>query len=161
MAGDRDLFNEELMEALKSGGNIIAITAASGTFGGMLAIAGVGDYTANGLAEIGLPLLFAERLIAAIIRVAQGSRSVAILTGAAMMAPLTGDLSVHPVHMTMAVGFGGMIAPRYNDSGFWAVSKIAGITELETFKIYPATATIISVTGLVLVLLTAMVVPLG
>jgi gluconate:H+ symporter, GntP family len=159
MAGDRQLFNEELTESLKAGGNIIAITAAGGTFGGMLAIAGVGEYIADGLVEAGLPLLFAGWLVAAVIRVAQGSGTVAILTGAAMMAPLTGDLEAAPVYMMMAVGFGGMIAPWYNDSGFWTVSKIAGITEAETFQTYSATATIMSVTGLILVLVFATVLP--
>jgi gluconate:H+ symporter, GntP family len=161
MAGDRELFNEEVTEAIKSGGNIVAITAAGGTFGAMLAIAGVGDYIADGLVEAGLPLLFAGWLVAAVIRVAQGSGTVAILTGAAMMAPLTGDLNANPVYMMMAVGFGGMIAPWYNDSGFWTVSKIAGITELETFKSYSATATIMSVTGLILVLVFAALFPLA
>ncbi|GAB7021186.1 GntP family permease [Halostagnicola bangensis] len=159
MAGDRSLFNEELTEALKSGGNITAITAAGGTFGGMMAIAGVGDYIATGLVEYGLPLLFAGWLIAAMVRVSQGSGTVAILTGAAMMAPLTGDLAANAVYMMMAVGFGGMIAPWYNDSGFWTVSKIAGITEEETFKTYSATATIMSITGLILVLIAAAILP--
>jgi gluconate:H+ symporter, GntP family len=160
MDGDRSLFSDELTESIKSGGNIIAITAAGGTFGAMLEIAGVGQYIADGLVDFGLPLLFAGWLVAAVIRVAQGSGTVAILTGAAMMAPLTGDLNVHPVYMMMAVGFGGMIAPWYNDSGFWTVSKIAGITQAETFKTYSVVATIMSVSGLILVLATSLVMPL-
>ncbi|XVH31732.1 GntP family permease [Haloferacaceae archaeon DSL9] len=160
MAGDRSLFSEQLTEAIKSGGNIIAITAAGGTFGAMLAEAGVGQYIADGLVEIGLPLLFAGWLVAAVIRVAQGSGTVAILTGAAMMAPLVGDLAVHPVYMMMAVGFGGMIAPWYNDSGFWVVSEVAGISQLETFKSYSAVATVMSVSGLLCVLALSVVLPL-
>ncbi|WP_394740234.1 GntP family permease [Natronococcus roseus] len=160
MDGDRSLFSDELTESIKSGGNIIAITAAGGTFGAMLEIAGVGQYIADGLVEFGLPLLFAGWLVAAVIRVAQGSGTVAILTGAAMMAPLTGDLAAHPVYMMMAVGFGGMIAPWYNDSGFWTVSKIAGITQAETFKTYSVVATIMSVSGLILVLAASVVMPL-
>ncbi|MDG5821252.1 SLC13 family permease [Natronococcus sp. A-GB7] len=160
MDGDRSLFSDELTESIKSGGNIIAITAAGGTFGAMLEIAGVGQYIADGLVDFGLPLLFAGWLVAAVIRVAQGSGTVAILTGAAMMAPLTGDLTAHPVYMMMAVGFGGMIAPWYNDSGFWTVSKIAGITQAETFKTYSVVATIMSVSGLILVLAASVVMPL-
>ena len=157
---DRELFNEELTEALKSGGNIIAITAAGGTFGAMLAEAGVGEYIAEGLAALGISLLIAGWLIAAVIRVAQGSATVAILTGAAIMAPLLGTLTVNPVYMLMAVGCGGMIAPWYNDSGFWIISEVAGITQAETFKTYSASATIMSISGLLVVLVMSTILPL-
>ncbi|MFC6903824.1 GntP family permease [Halalkalicoccus tibetensis] len=157
--GDREEFSEELTEALKSGGNIIAITAAGGTFGAMLAAAGVGEYIAEGLAALGISLLIAGWLIAAVIRVAQGSATVAILTGASIMAPLLDALAAHPVYMLMAVGCGAMIAPWYNDSGFWIISEVAGITQVETFKTYSATATIMSITGLVMVLVLSTVLP--
>ncbi|MFC6613920.1 GntP family permease [Halopenitus salinus] len=161
MDGDVDLFNSELTEAIKSGGNIIAITAAGGTFGAMLATAGVGEYIAGGLEEIGLGLLFTGWLIAAIIRVAQGSGTVAILTGASIMAPLAGGLSVNPVYLMMAVGFGGMIAPWFNDSGFWIIKETAGINTMETFKSYGAVATIMSISGLAMVFIMSTVLPLA
>ena len=160
MSGDRDLFNNELTDAIKSGGNIIAITAAGGTFGAMLAIAGVGDWIAGGLQELGLGLLFAGWAIAGVIRVAQGSGTVAILTGAAIMAPLAGDFSANTVYLMMAIGFGGMIAPWYNDSGFWVVSEVAGITQAETFKSYSAVCTVMSISGLILVWVMQLLVPL-
>ncbi len=161
MQGDRDLFNNELTEAIKSGGNIIAITAAGGTFGAMLAIAGVGEWIAGGLEEFGLGLLFTGWAIAAVIRVAQGSGTVAILTGAGIMAPLAGDFDANAVYLMMAIGFGGMIAPWYNDSGFWVVSEVAGITQLETFKTYSAVCTVMSISGLILVFVLQLLVPLA
>ncbi|MFU8866745.1 GntP family permease [Natronococcus sp.] len=161
MQGDRNLFNNELTEAIKSGGNIIAITAAGGTFGAMLAIAGVGEWIAGGLEEVGLGLLFTGWAIAAVIRVAQGSGTVAILTGAGIMAPLAGDFDANAVYLMMAIGFGGMIAPWYNDSGFWVVSEVAGITQLETFKTYSAVCTVMSVSGLILVFVLQLLVPLA
>jgi gluconate:H+ symporter, GntP family len=161
MAGDRDRFGDELTEAIKSGGNIIAITAAGGTFGAMLAAAGVGEYIAGGLQELGLGLLFAGWLIAAVIRVAQGSGTVAILTGAAIMAPLAGGFDANPVYLMMAVGFGGMIAPWYNDSGFWIISEVAGITQMETFKTYSAVATVMSISGLLTVFVLHLLIPLA
>ncbi|QLG60958.1 GntP family permease [Halorarum salinum] len=159
--GDLDLFNTELTEAIKSGGNIIAITAAGGTFGAMLAAAGVGEYIAGGLENMGLGLLVTGWLIAAIVRVAQGSGTVAILTGASIMAPLASGLTVNPVYLMMAVGFGGMIAPWFNDSGFWIISETAGITPMETFKTYGAVATIMSTSGLVMVLIMSTLLPLN
>lgn len=161
MQGDLDLFNNQITEAIKSGGNIIAITAAGGTFGAMLAAAGVGEWIAGGLEELGLGLLFTGWAIAAVIRVAQGSGTVAILTGAAIMAPLAPGLDVNVVYLMMAVGFGGMIAPWYNDSGFWVVSEVGGITQLETFKTYSAVCTIMSVSGLILVLVLQLLVPMA
>jgi len=126
----------------------------------MLAIAGVGDWIAGGLQELGLGLLFAGWAIAGVIRVAQGSGTVAILTGAAIMAPLAGDFSANTVYLMMAIGFGGMIAPWYNDSGFWVVSEVAGITQAETFKSYSAVCTVMSISGLILVWVMQLLVPL-
>ncbi len=160
MAGDRDLFNNEITEAIKSGGNIIAITAAGGTFGAMLAIAGVGEWIAGGLEALGPGLLFTGWAIAAVIRVAQGSGTVAILTGAAIMAPLAGGFDANVVYLMMAIGFGGMIAPWYNDSGFWVVSEVAGISQLETFKSYSAVCTVMSISGLILVFVLQLIAPL-
>ena len=161
MAGDRDRFGDELTEAIKSGGNIIAIPAADGTFGAMLAAVGVGEYIAGGLQELGFGLLFAGWLIAAVIRVAQGSETVAILTGAAIMAPLAGGCGANPVYLMMAIGFGGMIAPWYNDSGFWIISEVGGITQMETFKTYSTVATVMSVSGLLTVFVLQLLVPLA
>jgi GntP family gluconate:H+ symporter len=161
MKGDLDLFNNEITEAIKSGGNIIAITAAGGTFGAMLAIAGVGEWIAGGLEALGLGLLFTGWAIAAVIRVAQGSGTVAILTGAAIMAPLAGGFAANTVYLMMAIGFGGMIAPWYNDSGFWVVSEVGGITQLETFKSYSAVCTIMSISGLVLVFVLQLLAPMA
>jgi len=158
---DAPAFSRELTEALKSGGNIIAITAAGGAFGALLRTAGVGQYIADTLAEAGIPLLVTGWLIAGVIRIAQGSGTVAVLTGAAMMAPLTGPLDIHPVYMMMAVGTGGLMFSWYNDSGFWIVSEVAGITQAETFKTWSAVNTVMSITGLIVVLLLSAIVPLG
>ena len=157
---DLDVLNEELTEAIKSGGNIIAITAAGGAFGAMLNTTGVGEYIANYVTGVGLSLLVAGWLIAALIRVAQGSATVALLTSAQIMAPLTGDLTVNTVYLMLAIGTGGMIAPWFNDSGFWIVSEVGGLTQTETFKSYSASATIMSVSGILVILLLSFAFPL-
>jgi GntP family gluconate:H+ symporter len=153
-------FRDALTDALKSGGNIIAITAAGGAFGALLRTAGVGEYLAGGLSAAGIPLLVTGWLVAGVIRIAQGSGTVALLTGASMMAPLTGGLAVHPVYMMMAVGTGGLLFSWYNDSGFWIVSEVAGLTQGETLRTWSAANTVMAVTGLGLVLLLSAVLPL-
>jgi len=154
-------FGEALTDALKSGGNIIAITAAGGAFGALLRTAGVGEYIANALTAAGIPLLITGWLIGGVIRIAQGSGTVAVLTGASMMAPLTPGLDVHPVYMMMAVGTGALLFSWYNDSGFWIVNEVAGLTQEETLKTWSAVNTVMAVTGLLVVLLLSTLLPLA
>ncbi|PHQ39482.1 gluconate transporter [Halorubrum persicum] len=156
----RSEWSDELTEALKSGGNIAAITAAGGAFGALLAASGIGDYLANALQEVGIGLLITAWLIAAIVRIAQGSATAAMLTAAGIMAPLTGQLTVNPAYLVMVIGAGGNIFSWFNDSGFWLVSEIGGLTRSETLKTWTALTTIISVTGLVTVLIVSSVFPL-
>ncbi|WP_254543941.1 GntP family permease [Halomarina pelagica] len=158
---DDTTWSDQLTEALRSGGNIAAITAAGGAFGAMLAAAGIGDFVAEALADVGLGLLVTAWLIAALVRVAQGSATVAMLTTAGIVAPLVGSLAVHPAYLVMAIGAGGNIASWYNDSGFWLVKEIGGLTQLETLKTWTVLTTIISVTGLAVVLVMSRIVPLA
>jgi GntP family gluconate:H+ symporter len=62
--------------------------------------------------------------------------------------------------MMMAVGTGGLLFSWYNDSGFWIVSEVAGLTQGETLRTWSAANTVMAVTGLVLVLLLSAVLPL-
>ncbi|WP_121740881.1 GntP family permease [Natronorubrum halophilum] len=156
----REAWSDELVDALQSGGHIAAITAAGGAFGAMLAASGIGDYIATTLEGLGIPLLVAGFVIAATIRIAQGSATVALLTTAGIMAPLVGDLTVHPVYLVMIIGAGGSIFSWYNDSGFWIVKEIGGLTQAETFKIWTALTTIVSLTGFVVVMVLSTLFPL-
>ncbi len=158
---DRATWEDELTEALKSGGNIAAITAMGGAFGAMLAASGIGGYIAGGLADLGIGLLVTAWLIAAVVRIAQGSATAAMLTAAGIMAPLVGQLSVHPAYLVMVIGAGGNIFSWYNDSGFWLVKEIGGLTGAETLKTWTALTTIIAVSGLLSVLALSTVVPLS
>ncbi|WP_330631342.1 GntP family permease [Halocatena halophila] len=156
---DRSTWEDELTEALKSGGNIAAITAMGGAFGAMLAASGIGGYIAAGLSDLGIGLLVTAWLIAAVVRIAQGSATAAMLTAAGIMAPLVGQLSVHPAYLVMVIGAGGNIFSWYNDSGFWLVKEIGGLTGAETLKTWTVLTTIIAVSGLLSVLALSTVVP--
>lgn len=158
---DLDALSEELSESLKFGGEIIAIVAAGGAFGAMLALSGVGEYVASLLASVGIPLLVTGWLIAALVRVAQGSATVALLTAAGIMVPLLDQLAVHPVYMMMAIGSGGVFFSWYNDGGFWIVSEIGGLSQKETFQTWTAITVIQSVVGLVVTLTMATLLPLS
>ncbi|WP_435076790.1 GntP family permease [Halococcus sp. AFM35] len=158
---DRETWSDELTGALRTGGNIAAITAAGGAFGALLAAAGVGDYIANVLSGIGLGLIVTSWVIAAAVRIAQGSATVALLTTAGIVAPLLGQLSVHPVYVAMAIGAGGTTTSWYNDSGFWLVKEIGGLTQAETLKTWTVLTTLIAITGLISVLVLSSIFPLA
>ncbi|WP_226010389.1 GntP family permease [Halomicrobium salinisoli] len=158
---DRDEWTEELTEALKSGGNIAAITAAGGAFGALLAASGLGDYITAALSGVGIPMIVTAWLIAAVVRIAQGSATAAMLTTAGIMAPQISALSVHPAYLVMAIGAGGNICSWYNDSGFWLVKEIGGLTQGETLRTWTVLTTLIAVTGLITTLFLSSIFPLA
>ncbi|WP_247003869.1 GntP family permease [Halosolutus gelatinilyticus] len=156
---DSDVFSDELTDALKSGGNIAAITAAGGAFGAMLQAAGAGEYIASGLEGIGLGLLVTAWVIAAGVRVVQGSATVAIVTTAGIMAPLASGLDVNVAYLVMAIGAGASFCSWYNDSGFWIVKEIGGLTQVETLKTWTVATTLIGITGLISTLIFSTILP--
>ncbi|MGQ3413401.1 GntP family permease [Natrinema sp. LN54] len=156
---DSDAFSDELTDALKSGGNIAAITAAGGAFGAMLQAAGAGTYIANSLEGVGLGLLVTAWVIAAGVRVVQGSATVAIVTTAGIMAPLASGLDVNVAYLVMAIGAGASFCSWYNDSGFWIVKEIGGLTQGETLKTWTVATTLIGITGLLSTLIFSTILP--
>ncbi|MCX8108109.1 MAG: GntP family permease, partial [Verrucomicrobiae bacterium] len=137
--------------SFETAGVIILITSAGGAFGLMLKNAGVGEAIKALVAGKEVNLVVLAWAVAAVIRVAQGSATVAMLTTAAMIYPIisTGPpLSYHPIYIFMAIGFGAMILSWMNDSGFWVVGRLSGFTEQETLKSWTIVVTVNSLVGL-------------
>jgi GntP family gluconate:H+ symporter len=108
-----------------------------------------------------LPLAF---VVTAIIRGAQGSATVAMFTGVAIVGSLVTDLdalSYHPVYLAVAIGCGSKPFPWMNDSGFWVISKMSGMTERETLKALTPMATIMGLTGIIVTMIAARVIPMN
>ncbi len=156
-----EVFSDELTEALKSGGNIAAITAAGGAFGYMLQQAGAGELIASGLEEIGFGVLATAWVIAAGVRVVQGSATVAITTTAGITAPMAGSLAANPAYLVMAIGAGATFCSWYNDSGFWIVKEIGGLTQSETLKTWTASTILIGIVGLISTVVFSTILPLA
>jgi gluconate:H+ symporter, GntP family len=137
---------------LETAGMIILITCAGGAFGLMLRNAGVGDaikLVADGMnLNSAFSLIVLAWIIALVIRVAQGSATVAMLTTAGMVGPMMMGADVHPVCIFLAIGYGALGLSWMNDSGFWLVSRLGGFTEAQTLKSWTMLVTIISVSGL-------------
>jgi len=156
--------------SLMSGGIVILITAAGGAFGEMLRVAQVGpaigelftrgDTEASG----GVMLLILGAVIASIIKIAQGSGTVAMITASAMIAamvPSMKSLGYHPAYLATAIGGGSMICSWMNDSGFWVFVKMTGLTEAEGIKSWTPLVAITGFTAVVVSLILAVVLPLS
>ena len=136
-------------------GVIILITSAGGAFGYMLKNSGVGESIAALAEGRNVNLIFLGWLVSAVLRVAQGSATVAMITASAIMSAIIGDgssLPYHPVYLFLGIGFGSKMLSWMNDAGFWTVAKLSGFTEIETLKSWSMIVTIASVTGLLLTL---------
>ncbi len=143
-------------------GVIILIASAGGAFGFMLKNAGVGEAIKALTAGREVNLILLAWAVSAIIRIAQGSATVAMITTSAMIYPMMNAhaLPYHPLYIYLAIGFGSKMLSWMNDSGFWTVSKLSGFTEKETLQSWTLIVSTISFSGLLLTLLAAMVLPL-
>ncbi|MBI1353056.1 MAG: hypothetical protein GC160_01835 [Acidobacteria bacterium] len=147
--------------AFASGGLIILITAAGGSFGGMLQKAGVGAVLGEMSAQMGVPMLMMSFLLGALLKVAQGSGTVSMITVSAIMAPLvqTG-LPYNPVYIACAIGSGSLVGSWMNDSGFWVYTKMSGLTEAESLKTWTPLLAVLGLTGYVVSQILSIVLPL-
>ncbi len=154
---------EAMAPPLEMAGVIILITAAGGAFGAMIRNSGVGDVISTLAKGHDVDYVLLAWGVTAVIRLAQGSATVAMITGVGLMAAIVGNgaaLPFHPIYLFLAIGFGSMIASWMNDSGFWVVGRLSGFTERETLKTWTVLTTFISVAGLVEVLIASHVLPM-
>lgn len=150
-------------ESLGSAGSIILITAAGGAYGGMLTRAGVGASLADLAADFQLPVMLLAFGVASLIKVAQGSSTVAMITTASILQGLYAAAPAGlpaPVYAALAVSGGSLVGSWMNDSGFWVVSKMGGIDEADTFRTWTAVAAVVGTTGFLVALLLSVLVPL-
>lgn len=144
------------VKALGPAGIIILITGAGGVLKQMLIDTGIGVAIAQTMTELHMPVILLAWLLAAIIRLTQGSATVAMITGAGLIAPLLPTFALSDAHLALvviAVASGATVASHVNDSGFWLVSKYMGMDEKQTLRSWTAMTSIISICGLALTLL--------
>ena len=155
----------EVEKALASAGVIILITAAGGAFGAMLQEAKVGEAIRevfSQYSETGLGLLVLSFAIASVLKFAQGSSTVAMITASGMLASVaTPDtLGCHPVYMATAIGGGSLVGSWMNDSGFWIFTKMGYLTSIEGLKTWTPCLAILGLTAGLTTLLMAWLLPL-
>ncbi len=126
--------NGWLADAAASAGLILLITGAGGAFGQVLRDSGVGDALAEAVAGTGLPGVLVPFLIASLVRVAQGSGTVAMITGASVAAPIVAGLGISTLAAALACCAGSMVFSYFNDSYFWVVTRFSGLDGTAALK---------------------------
>lgn len=129
---------------------ILLIVAAGGGFKQVLVDTGIGDVIAGLIAGSGLSVLFLAWLVAVVIRVATGSATVATITAAGIVQPLTEGLTpVTTALLVIAIGSGSLFLSHVNDAGFWLIKEYFGLSITQTLKSWTLLASVVSVVGLV------------
>ncbi|GGN22885.1 gluconate:H+ symporter, GntP family protein [Lentzea pudingi] len=147
--------------SLKPVAMILLVVGAGGFFGAVLAATGIGKTLANELSGIGLPVIALAYVISCVIRIAQGSATVAIVTTAGIVAPVLADLDYSQPQLAlvvMAIASGSIIASHVNDGGFWIVSRYFGLSVKETLQSWTVLETILSVVGFVVAAVLSLIV---
>lgn len=140
--------------SLEPVGLIILVTGAGGVFGHVLITTGVGDALVGLMESSNLPVILFAFVIATVLRVSQGSATVAMVTSAGLVAPIVevGSYSGPMLGcITIAIACGATVLSHVNDSGFWLVNQFMGLTEQETLQSWTVMETIIGLTGVAVV----------
>ncbi|KTS78894.1 permease DsdX [Pseudomonas oryzihabitans] len=133
---------------------IVLIVGAGGGFKQMLVASGVGEVIGNLAVQTQISPILLTWLVAAVIRVATGSATVATITGAGIVAPVVALVpGVNKELLVLAAGAGSVILSHVNDAGFWLVKQYFNMTVAETFKTWSMMETILSVVALAFIML--------
>ncbi|MEO9964286.1 MAG: gluconate:H+ symporter [Reichenbachiella sp.] len=145
-------------KSLAPAGIIILLTGAGGVFKQILMDTGAGKMLADAFAEnLSSPFIFAF-IMAALMRVAQGSATVAMITSAGMTAALISSASLSPAQLALlviAIASGATVLSHVNDSGFWLINRYLGLSVKQTFKSWTVMTTLLGVSGFVFTLILA------
>jgi gluconate:H+ symporter, GntP family len=159
--GDRDDLAKAVQGAITSAGVIILITAAGGAFGAMLQQTGISLRIAALTADYQMALIPLAFFITALVRTAQGSATVAMITASGILAGMSqANLEYHQLYLGLSIACGSKLVPWMNDSGFWIVCKMSNLTEKEALKTFSPLLTIMGFAGLAVILIAAKIFPL-
>ncbi len=136
-------------QSMGPAGIIILLTGAGGVFKQMLVNTGAGEMLANYFSNAGVSILLFAFIAAALIRILQGSATVAMITAAGLTSPLLAETISEPKKalIVIAIASGATILSHVNDSGFWLVSKYLGLSEKQTFKSWTVMTSLLALTG--------------
>ena len=149
-------FENGLKRAFEPTAAIILVTGAGGAFKQVLIDTSAGAEIAKIALSSGIIPIAAAFILAALVRVMQGSATVAMLTAAGLVAPLAAAADIGSIHlalMTVSIAAGASVLSHVNDSGFWLVSKYFNLSVTETLKTWTVSSTLVGLVGFSIVLL--------
>ncbi|AKE42233.1 H+/gluconate symporter family protein [Corynebacterium kutscheri] len=152
---DRSVIEKTLESSLAPICSVILITGAGGMFGGVLRTSGIGDALAAAMDGLGIPVIFACYLIAVVLRLAQGSATVALTTAAALMVPAVeagGYSEMQLALIVLATAAGSVFGSHVNDSGFWLVGRLMDMDVPTTLRTWTVNQVLVSAVGFAIVL---------
>lgn len=154
----KGLNKEELFkvtsDSLAPAGSIILITGAGGVLKTVMINTGIGDIIAQGMLETSFSVLLLAYLVTVLVRIMQGSATVAMLTGAGIVAAVLPGIELSMIEKTfvmMSIAAGSIVLSHVNDSGFWLVNRILEQSVQETLRSWTIQSTMISVSSFLLI----------
>nr|WP_313405803.1 GntP family permease [Pseudomonas sp.] len=158
--GKRQQFHDHVAQGLKEAAPILLITGAGGAFGAVLKATALTGYLGDTLSALGIGL-FMPFLVAAALKSAQGSSTVALVTTSAMVAPLLANLGLDSemgrVLTVMAIGAGAMTVSHANDSFFWVVTQFSRMKVATAYRAQTMATLIQGLAGMAAVWLLSLV----
>jgi Gnt-I system low-affinity gluconate transporter len=137
-------------KSMQPAGIIILVTGAGGVLKQVLVDTGAGTMIAETMQSAGLSIIVFSFLAATIVRVLQGSATVAMITAAGLVAPLLASYQHSPIELAalvMSIASGATMLSHLNDSGFWLVKEFLHLNEKQGLQIWTTTSTILGLTG--------------
>ncbi len=156
-------FGTIVSEAADSAGMILLVTGAGGAFGNMINTCGIGDVLVNLMGDMGISLVILGFVLSAVLRLAQGSTTVALVTTSNILGPALATMIAagnagfggSAVLVGLAICAGGIGFSMPNDSGFWVLSRFSGLSVSDTLRTWTAGGTIASISAFIVILIIA------
>jgi GntP family gluconate:H+ symporter len=152
--------------SLMGAGVIILIVAAGGAFGATLQAAQIGPAVQHAFGDgsrgSGFALLFVAFGVVIVMKIAQGSSTVAMITTAGMLGAMIKGvpLSFNKVYLATAIASGSLIGSWMNDAGFWVFSRVGGVTEIETLRSWTPLCAIVGATAMLTTIALVLLLPM-
>jgi Gnt-I system low-affinity gluconate transporter len=150
----RGFTKKELLDistkSMSSVGTIILVIGAGGAFKQVLVNTGAGKMLAESLSGMGMPVIVFAFIAAALIRIMQGSATVAMITAAGLVLPfLTGNhfTPIQLAALVASIAAGSSILSHVNDGGFWMIKQYLGLSEKQTFRSWTMMTTWLAIIG--------------
>ncbi len=146
-------FSDVVIEAADSAGLILLITGAGGAFGSVINASGIGDFLVATMSNLSIPAVVLGFVLSALLRVSQGSTTVALVTTSSILGPAIVATGASPVLVGLAICAGGVGLSLPNDSGFWVLSRFGGISVKDTLNSWTIGGTIAGFSAFAVVLI--------